>query len=75
MAPALAVINETFHRPPGVEQSDAVIVNDFPILIARIEVISRLEGKGRVDQIEIRVTDPQSLANSHRMRGAIRSGR
>ena len=49
--PALVLLGEAFHRSPSLEQSYTVIINDVTILIAGIEVISRLERKGGVDQV------------------------
>jgi len=40
----------------------AVIINDVTILIARIEVISRLKREGGVNQVKIRVIDSKTLA-------------
>jgi hypothetical protein len=44
--PALASINELFHRAPRLQQRDAVIINDVTRMIARFVVVSRLKREG-----------------------------
>jgi hypothetical protein len=60
--PALALINEIFHRPPGLQQSHATVINDITRFVSRLHVVSRLKREGRVDQVKVHVTDAQPLA-------------
>ena len=41
--PASATVHKTLHRPPGIEQSHAAVVEDIAVLIARILVVPWLE--------------------------------
>src|SRR5580658_6795567 len=58
--PALAMIHETFHRFPGVEQSHLAIVNNIAALIPRILVVPGLKCKWSVNEIEIQIFEPES---------------
>src|SRR5580704_12995477 len=55
------MIDETFHRFPGVEQSHVVIVKDIAVLIPRILVVPGLKCKWSVNEIEIQILEPESL--------------
>src|SRR3984885_9422322 len=58
--PASATVHETLHRPPGLEQSHAAVVNDIAVLIPRILLIPRLKRKWSVNEIEIEIVEPES---------------
>src|SRR5208282_5310153 len=58
------MIHETFHRPPGIKQSHAVVVKYIAVLIPRILVVPRLKRKGSVNEIEIQIVEPQSFQAS-----------
>src|SRR6201999_2471151 len=59
--PASATVHETLHRPPGVEQSHAAVVNDIAVLISRILLVPRLKRKWSVKEIEIQIIEPESV--------------
>ena len=59
--PAFAMVHETFHRPPGIEQSHAAVVNDIAVLIPRILLVPRLKCKRSVNEIEIQIVEPESV--------------
>src|SRR6266481_114306 len=47
--PAPAMVHETFHRPPGVQQSYAVVIKDIAVLIPRILLVPGLKCKRSVN--------------------------
>jgi len=59
--PAPAVVHETLHCSPGVEQSHSVVIDDIAVLIPRILLIARLKCIGSVNEIEIQILDPESV--------------
>ena len=59
--PASAMVHETFHRPPGIEQRHAAVVKDIAVLIPRILLVSRLKRKRSVNEIEIQIVEPESV--------------
>jgi hypothetical protein len=58
--PASATVHQTLHRPPGIEQSHAAVVDDIAVLIPRILLIPRLKGKWSVNEIEIQIVETES---------------
>src|SRR5437763_14031830 len=60
-SPAFAMVHETFHRPPGVEQSHAAVVNDVPVLIPWILLVPGLKCKWSVNEVEIQIVEPESV--------------
>jgi len=58
----LASISETFHRSPGFQEMDALVINDLTALVSRIHVVSWLKREGGVDQVKIYVTNSKALA-------------
>src|SRR5271157_2922477 len=59
--PALAMIHETFHRSPGVEQSNVVVVKDIAVFISRVLLVSGLKRKWSVNEIEVQIIEPESI--------------
>src|SRR5512146_520654 len=55
------MINQAFHRLPGVEQSYVVIVKDVAVLIPRVLVVARLKCKWSMNEIEIHILQPESI--------------
>src|ERR1700739_3400967 len=55
------MVHEIFHRFPGVEQCDVVVVNYVSVLIPRILVVPGLKCKRSVNEIEIQILEPESL--------------
>src|SRR5277367_6474544 len=55
--PALAMIHETFHGFPGVQQSHVAIVKDIAVLIPRILIVAGLKCKWSVNEIEIQIVE------------------
>src|SRR5580704_896855 len=60
-SPAPAMVHETFHCSPGVEQSHSVVIDDIAVLIPRILLIARLECIGSVNEVEIHIVDTESV--------------
>ena len=58
---AFAVIDETFHRSPGVEEGHTFVVDDFVVFIPGVEVVSRLERERSVGKIEVHKINSESL--------------
>src|SRR5450755_764292 len=59
--PAFAMVHETLHRPPGLEQSHPAVVKDIAVLIPRVLLVPRLKRKWSVTEIEIQIGEPESL--------------
>src|ERR1700678_193138 len=59
--PAFAMVHKTLHRPPGVEQSHALVIKDLAVLIPWILLFSRLKCKWSVDEVEIQIVEPESV--------------
>jgi len=61
LRPVAFSAHETFHRPPGVQQRHAVVVNDVPVLISRILLVPGLKCKWSVNEVEIQIVEPESV--------------
>ena len=72
--PASAMVHETFHCSPGIEQSHSVVVEDIAVLISRVLVVSRLKCKRSVNEVEIQIVEPESSRLASKA-GSTRSGR
>jgi hypothetical protein len=59
--PTFAMVHKTLHRPPGIEQSHAAVVEDIALLVPRILFVPRLKRKWSVDEIEVQVVEPESV--------------
>jgi hypothetical protein len=59
--PALTMVHQILHRPPGVEQSYALVVKDIAVLIPRTLLVAWLECKRSVNQVEIQIVKPESV--------------
>jgi hypothetical protein len=57
---ASAIVDETFHGSPGIEQSHSAVVKDIAVLISRVLLVSRLKGKRSMNEVEIQILDPES---------------
>ncbi len=55
------MVDKSFHGFPRIEQSHVVIVNDVAGLIPRILIVTGLECKRSMNEIEIQVRKPESL--------------
>ena len=56
------ILDQAFHGVPGVGQGDPLVVNRLAARIPRVLIVSGLEGKGRMDQVEIDVIQPEPFA-------------
>ena len=68
--PALAMVHDTFHRFPGVEQCHIVVVKDIAVLIPRILVVPGLKSKWSVNEIEIQILESVQTRLESRVRRA-----
>src|SRR5262245_54145442 len=55
------MVHETFHRSPGIEQGHSVVVQNIAVLIPRLLLVPRLKCKGRMDEVEIQILEPESV--------------
>src|SRR5882672_1931297 len=58
---APAVVNETFHGPPCVDESHAFVVKNIAVFIPRVQVVSRSKRKWSVNKVEIHKTDSKPV--------------
>jgi hypothetical protein len=65
---AAAFIHQLLKRAPGIDQRHARIVLDVPENIPWVLIVTRLEGKGRVDQVAIDVVHLQASATGFERR-------
>src|ERR1700756_2739582 len=55
------MVHEIFHRFPGVEQCDVVIVNHIAVLIPGILIVPGLKCVWSVNQVEIQIFEAESF--------------
>ena len=58
----MAVVDEAFESVPGVEESDAGVVEDLALGVSGVLVVAGLEGEGGVDDVAVGVVDLESFA-------------
>ncbi|GHO79294.1 hypothetical protein KSD_70650 [Ktedonobacter sp. SOSP1-85] len=58
---ALAIVNETFHSPPGVDETHAFVVKDIAMFIPWVIVVPRSKRKWSVNEVEIYETDSEPV--------------
>jgi hypothetical protein len=66
--PSPAPANQIFHRAPCLLQRDPVTVDNVAGFAARIEVVTWLEGKRRVDQVKVKHVELKPLSTSLKRR-------
>ncbi len=59
--PAFALVHETFHCSPGIEQSHSFVVDDIAVLIPWVLLVPRLKCKRSVNEVEIQISEPESF--------------
>jgi hypothetical protein len=55
------LVDQGFHRPPGVDQGYAAIVDDLTVLISGVLIVARLECERRVHEVEIDIVESESV--------------
>ena len=58
---ALTLVYQALQRPPCIQQRNALVVDHIAVRIPRVLLVSRLEGKGGVDEMEIDVVELEFL--------------
>src|SRR5215469_12011172 len=56
------MVHKTLHCLPRIEQSHSAVVENIAVLVSWILIVSRLKCKRSVDEIEIQVVEPESVA-------------
>ena len=58
---ALILVHKALQRPPCIQQGHPCVINDIAVRVPWVLHVSRLEGKGGVDEIEIDVAELEFL--------------